>query len=803
MRVNGDPTTTLEAPTEHSSHEHRSLIGVFAPDLARSDIHARMRLLVLLSLGTLVLAILLDLVYLLTGVGGHGMKTFVTGPLVAVAAVACLGPVAARWATARDGRTVWLLVVGGVASYALASVLWNTWLEYLPHPPSPSIADMLWKACYLLIACAVIGAGSRNVRRGATLRFWLDAMVAGTATAAITLAFVLPPLAHSAGSYATVSNDFQYPIADSVLLVLAVSVVATRGWHLDRRWGMILATIWLLLAADCIWTLGIINGATTGSSADVLVYLLVFGCAALAVWQPAKAARPTGAPQWATLILPLIFMLVSPTILVIDHFSRVALSAFILTMISLVAAVLRLALAMRDMVELRDIRHVAMTDELTQLPNRREFNLRLREATAALAMNGGSVTAMMLDLDNFKQLNDTLGHDAGDELLRMIGPRLKRATQPGDVVARLGGDEFAILLKPGARPAEAAQAVLDSLVEPFHVSGLSLRLTASLGLAGFPDDADSPEGLLKCADVAMYDAKRSRRGWEHYASERDQYTRERLELTGALAEAIDDDQIEAVFQPIVDTVTRRIVGIEALARWRQADGSLRGPGEFLEAAELAGLSRPLTRRMLDLALSRVSEWRGLGHDLFVSVNATVADLLDETFPNEVVAALSMHGVCPEALSIEVTEHSILANPARIGLVLDRLRRVGVRIALDDFGTGYSSLTHLRDLSVDLVKIDRSFVGRMCEQRADAAIVYAILELAHRLDLDVVAEGVEDESTWQALAELGSERIQGYACSRPLEPADFRALIDTQGLDHFAESQSVPTPASTASRGSIS
>jgi diguanylate cyclase (GGDEF)-like protein len=804
MRADGDITTTTHGRTERPLRGARSLIAAIAPEAAKSDTNRWIPRLVLAPLVVLAIGIVIDLAYLITGVGGHGIRNFLTGPLVPIGMLSCLAPVIARWVTAReDQRTGWLFVVGGVGSYTIASILWNTWLEFLPHPPNPSIADILWKLSYVLIACAITGAGSRNVRRGATLRFWLDAVIAGTATAAITTAFILPPLARSAGSYAAVRNDFQYPIADSVLLVLAVSVVAARGWRLDRRWGMTIAAILILLGTDCGWTVEIVNGATTGSSADVLGYLLAFGCVGLAVWQPAGKAKVISGPRWATLIVPVIFMLVSPAILVIDHFSRVTLTAFVLTMTSLIAAVLRLALATRDMVELGDIRHVAMTDELTQLPNRREFNLRLREGTAAVAMGDGTVTAMMLDLDNFKQLNDTLGHDAGDELLRMIGPRLKRATQPGDLVARLGGDEFAILLTPGARPAEAAQAVLDSLAEPFHVAGLALRLTASLGLAAFPDDADSPEGLLKCADVAMYDAKRSRRGWEHYASERDQYTRERLELSGALAEAIDNEKIEAVFQPIVDTVTRRIVGTEALARWRQADGSLQGPGDFLEAAELAGLSRPLTRRMLDLALSRVAEWRGLGHELFVSVNATVADLLDETFPNEVVAALSIYGVCPEALSIEVTEHSILANPARIGSVLERLRRVGVKIALDDFGTGYSSLTHLRELPVDQITIDRSFVSRMADQKADAAIVYATIELVHRLGLEVVAEGVEDEATWQALAELGSERIQGYACSRPLEPAAFGALLGAQGPDHFAESQSLPTPASTASRGSIS
>ena len=363
----------------------------------------------------------------------------------------------------------------------------------------------------------------------------------------------------------------------------------------------------------------------------------------------------------------------------------------------------------------------------------------LREQVAEAGRDGHSLTAMMLDLDNFKQLNDTLGHDAGDELLRMIGPRLRRVARTEDVIARLGGDEFAILLDTGSEArtgARLAQAVVDSFAEPFRVHGMVLRLTASIGIASFPENAPGPETLLKCADVAMYDAKRSRHGYQHYRSERDVYTRERLEMSAALAAALDGEaeEIEAVFQPIADSESRLIVGAEALVRWRRPDGSLRPPSEFLEAAEMAGISRPLTRRMIKLALANVHTWRSCGHQIYVSVNATVADLLDESFPDEIAAALEAHDVPARALTLEVTESSIVANPARIGAVIGRVRALGVEVALDDFGTGYSSLTHLRELPVDAVKIDRSFVTNMCEESTDNAIVYATIQLGTAGDL---------------------------------------------------------------------
>ncbi|MGH3050915.1 MAG: putative bifunctional diguanylate cyclase/phosphodiesterase, partial [Gaiellaceae bacterium] len=383
----------------------------------------------------------------------------------------------------------------------------------------------------------------------------------------------------------------------------------------------------------------------------------------------------------------------------------------------------------------------------------------------------------------FKQLNDTLGHEAGDELLRLAGPRLTGAVRTGDLVARLGGDEFAILLPncTQKRAASVAQTVLDAFNEPLDVHGLTMRLTASIGIASCPGDADNAETLLRCADVAMYEAKRSRQGWSHYSPDRDANTRERLKLSGELGQALEQGEIEVMYQPIADTRSGRIVAAEALVRWRKVDGLLHPPSEFLEAVELSGLSRPLTRRVLSLTLAELRDWRAAGYNIDASVNASVADLVDLSFPDEVAAMLAAHELPAEALAIEVTESSILADPERVGMVLARLRELGVKIALDDFGTGYSSLTHLRRLPIDLVKIDRSFVFHMCDQPADAAIVYATIELAHRLGLRVVAEGVENDRSWQAIRELGGERIQGYGLSRPLQPARFHRLLQERLL----------------------
>ncbi len=766
-----------------------------------------LRRLLYAGFGALLALMLADAAHIAFGLGGWSWESAMRGgaPGIGFTIVAAL--VSLRAYAERHQRLLWSIAAAGLWSYAIAMLLWGFWLQHVKSPPDPSICDFFWWAFYLLSAIALVGAGSHHAPRLASLTLWLDGLMAAATTAAVATAFVLPPIVNSSkGAHQAVFANLLYPVGDLVLGVLLVAVVGMRGWRLDRRWGALLIAFLLLLSADFTDSIEVTHGAITGDSADTLVYLAAFTAIAVAAWQPGRTqSRDRSTPHWLTLVLPAIFGLIAPAILIYDHFSRVPLAAFILTMVAMIGAALRLAMALRDMLTLSDMRHAALTDELTDLPNRRMFFADLRRAMAEVKHDGGTLTALMFDLDNFKQLNDTLGHDAGDDLLRMIGPRLAGSVRAGDVVARLGGDEFAILLARGADPCatpQVAEAVLRSLREPFRVHGVSLRLTASVGIATYPQDANTPEALIKCMDVAMYDAKRSRRGWEEYASERDQNTRERLQMSDALASALENGAIEAHLQPIVDTETRTIVGAEALVRWRQPDGSVRAPGDFLDVMEMAGLSRALTRRMIDLALGSASGWQLACPTPYVAVNVTASDLLDETFPDEVEAALLEHGVPASSLMVEMTESSILADPGRAVKVLDRLHCLGVRLALDDFGTGYSSLTHLRDLPVDMVKIDRSFVSRMCDEGADAAIVYATIELAHRLKLEVTAEGVEDERTWAALSQISTDRVQGYCFSRPLPPDEFRALLAAAPGYALAASQSLPTPASTASRGSI-
>jgi predicted signal transduction protein with EAL and GGDEF domain len=381
---------------------------------------------------------------------------------------------------------------------------------------------------------------------------------------------------------------------------------------------------------------------------------------------------------------------------------------------------------------------------------------------------------------------------AGDALLRQIGPRIRRVLGAGDTLARLGGDEFALLLAADSEAGageHVATKIGRALDQPFLVNGLALRVTASIGIAGYPQDGHDVEDLLKHADIAMYEAKSSRSGHSWYAEDRNDHSREQLVLANQLAEAIDHGELEIHFQPQA-TPSHTIHGAEALVRWRRSDGCLVAPADFLRVAERAGLSRELTRCVLNAALDELSIWRLSGHALSLSVNTTVADLLDERFPGEVADALAVRGLPAEALVLEVTETSILSDPIRIGSVLGQLHRLGVCLSLDDFGTGFSSLEHLRSLPVGELKIDCTFVRRMSSDPTDAAIVRATAMLARELEIRIVAEGVEDAETWAMLSDLGCDLLQGYWVSKPVSAVEFRALLPGREVSSRLEAPAV-------------
>ncbi|MGK5632112.1 putative bifunctional diguanylate cyclase/phosphodiesterase, partial [Streptomyces sp. URMC 123] len=404
-----------------------------------------------------------------------------------------------------------------------------------------------------------------------------------------------------------------------------------------------------------------------------------------------------------------------------------------------------------------------LRDPLTGLPNRQWLLERTWTAIDDAERANERTALVLIDLDRFRSVNDTLGHLAGDRLLLQIAERLRDALPRGAEAARLGGDEFAVLL-PTADSTTSAQRVARQLVailgSPLDLDGLTLVLEASAGVAVFPDHALDAEGLLRRADVAMYQAKRDRSGVEVYEAKRDGNTPDRLGLLGDLRRALDAGEVELHYQPKVG-FDGHVAGLEALVRWVHPERGRVSPDEFIAIAESSGLMPHLTEYVLETALGQVAKWRAVGLEVPVAVNVSPRDVHTPGFAGAVAARLARHGVPPGALQLEITEHVLLEDPQRAADTLAGLTGHGVKMSLDDFGTGYSSLVHLRRLPVSELKIDRSFVARLAVDTEDAEIVRCTVDLAHSLGLLVVAEGVEDDETWERLRDLGCDAVQGW------------------------------------------
>ncbi|MEV5489435.1 bifunctional diguanylate cyclase/phosphodiesterase [Streptomyces bobili] len=439
-----------------------------------------------------------------------------------------------------------------------------------------------------------------------------------------------------------------------------------------------------------------------------------------------------------------------------------------------------------------------LRDPLTGLPNRQWLGERIWTALDDAERIGARAALMLIDLDRFRSVNDTLGHLAGDRLLLQIADRLRLALPRGAEVARLGGDEFAVLLPVADSTTSAtrvARALVAHLSSPLDLDGLTLVLEASAGVAVFPDHALDAEGLLRRADVAMYQAKRDRTGVEVYESKRDSNTPDRLGLLGDLRRALDAHEVQLHYQPKV-RFDGQVAGLEALVRWVHPERGKVPPDEFIAIAESSGLMPHLTEYVLDTALEQVARWRAQGLYVPVAVNVSPRDVHTPGFAGSVAARLARHGVPAAALQLEITEHVLLEDPQRAADTLNALTGHGVKMSLDDFGTGYSSLVHLRRLPVSELKIDRSFVARLAVDTEDAEIVRCTVDLAHSLGLLVVAEGVEDDETWERLRDLGCDAVQGWLVAAAMPPEETTAWLRARGSRGW-QRPAAALPAATA------
>jgi diguanylate cyclase (GGDEF)-like protein/PAS domain S-box-containing protein len=419
------------------------------------------------------------------------------------------------------------------------------------------------------------------------------------------------------------------------------------------------------------------------------------------------------------------------------------------------------------------LRHQAMHDGLTDLPNRTLLFDRLEKSIEKARQENAVLALMLMDLDRFKEVNDTFGHQFGDALLKQVAFRLQNQMRDHDTVARLGGDEFAVVLPAVADAngaALTARRVLNTLEQPFVVDGQVLEVGASIGIALYPEHGTDARTLLRRADVAMYAAKQAQSGYSFHRDDHESRSPDQLSLVVEMRHAVERGELELHYQPKLHLRSGLMTRAEVLMRWNHRKRGQLPPSLFIPLAERTGLIRNLTDWLLDHALQQCRLWQDAGAPVHLAINISAKSLLDQTLPAKIHSMLGKWGVDPRFLKIEITESSIMADPAHALAILSLLQSMGVRLSVDDFGTGYSSLTHLRELPIDEIKIDKSFVAGMTRSEADAAIVRTMIDLGHNLGKQVCAEGVEDEETWTMLRDLGCDLAQGYWISRPMNAA---------------------------------
>jgi diguanylate cyclase (GGDEF)-like protein len=492
-----------------------------------------------------------------------------------------------------------------------------------------------------------------------------------------------------------------------------------------------------------------------------------------------RGARPAGAFE--------MYVPYAPIAAAISHDTRrlygILFGGLALLYLALFRIVARASRTLRR--QAAENRHQALHDGLTGLANRALFHDRVEQATRQARRDRSSAAVLLIDLDRFKEVNDTLGHHKGDVLLKDVGLRLREALRESDTIARLGGDEFGVVLPGLGTPAAAMQAaerIQATVDQDFLVDDLAVHLDASIGIALFPQHGEDVDMLIQRADVAMYEAKRSHGGYEIYASETDPYNPVQLAMVGELRRALQGDELVLHYQPKVELHSSNVRGVEALVRWRHPERGLLPPAEFVPMAERTGLIRPLTRYVLNVALAQCREWYDAGQELQVSVNLSARNLLDPSLPEDISRLLGKWRVKPELLELEITESTIMTDPTRSTEVLTRLDGMGIALSIDDFGTGYSSLSYLRELPVAELKIDRAFVKEMATDEDNRFIVRSTISLGQNLGLQVVAEGVEDEQTLEQLRELGCDFAQGYFLSRPVAAGELSRWLHARSAE---------------------
>ncbi len=619
---------------------------------------------------------------------------------------------------------------------------------------------------------------AREQVRALTRAAWLDGVVAAAVIAAYA-SWGAEELAPTPSLPAPVlALALAAPALDLLVLAIASAARNVLGSAAGREWRLLLRVGAVGLVSNSVAVaLELLGGGAApwwvaALAAPVLAYAIV-----AVAWQPARPLEQHANSSWLVLSGPLAMGTVAMVPLVVDDLRAVPPMATAAALAAMVGVGVRVALSARELVSMAESRRLARVDDLTGMANRRWFYEHLgQRCLDAPGRENGPLTVLRIDLDRFKAINDALGHSAGDRVIQLVARRLRR-TIPGEAfIGRLGGDEFACSL-PGGRDeaSRVAELLRDAFADPLVLDDLAVHVAVTIGVACWPDHGRGVDDVMAASDLALVRAKSTSAGLAFYDPRNDVGLSEAVELTAALRAGLGRGELVPYFQPKVDLATGALLGAEALVRWRHPERGVLAPAAFLGHAERAGLVPVLTSHMIDGALARVAEWRASGAELCVAVNITSASLVDDRFPEQVTDALRRHGLAPGALTLEITEDTVMLDPERALAMLHRLRAIGVGIAIDDYGTGRASLAYLRDIPATELKLDRSFCMRLLSDPQVAAIVASTISLGRALGLAVVAEGIESAEIGDALAELGCHIGQGYHFGRP-EPAEVIAQL---------------------------
>ncbi len=679
-----------------------------------------------------------------------------------------------RGATTRRNRIVPLALGAGMLMWGLGDVVVTFASRHGATPASPSAADAFYLLFFPLAYLALVLMVRRDALR-LVPALWLDGAIAGLGAAALCAAFAFRGIERLAGgSAATVATNLAYPLGDVLLLALVVAGTVLLSGRRRAAWYLVAAGCAVNAAGD---TFNLLNGAgapALGSIVDAIAWPASLLLMSIAVWLPDHAGDPVPETSTPGFLLPGVGAVGALSVLLLGSLGGTSANAIALATMTLLVTGVRLAFTLGSLRSLTiERQQQAITDQLTGLGNRRHLDDVLTRFFAARRSGSAAELAFLfVDLNHFKEVNDSFGHVAGDQLLRKIGPRIGACLEERDLLLRIGGDELAIILVDSgrSRAASIAESVSEAIRRPFVLEMVTVSIAGSIGIALAGVHAKDPAGLMRCADQAMYRAKHNGDRYAVYDPDIDAEV-DRLRLVDDLRGALLNDGLELHYQPQVDLSSRSVVAVEALLRWPHPRLGFVPPLDFLPLAEDAGLMRPLTGFVLREALAQCADWRSQGHNLTMSINVSATNMLDVDFVGLVEEELRRHGLPADALILEITETTLISDLDHCGKVIDRLRALGCTVSIDDFGAGFTSLASLGKLAVGELKLDRSFLATLDEDPNTRALIEATINLAHALDLQVVAEGVEEATTLNLLTSLGCDLAQGYYIGKPASASD--------------------------------